>query len=141
MCRYRYPALWGVNEDPDQLELFGQDCLYFPDFPDLGVVLTSSNLEDVVVVGEEALRATIDVDFAARGLDPPKPSDFNDVEVPRGHVLLAIPLMRLSGRRVRANMTLDEGVLKFIDGEARRREMTRTAYVEWMARRIAQMGG
>ena len=38
-------------------------------------------------------------------------------------------------------MTLDEGVAAFIDGEARRRGMTRTAYVEWMARRVAEMGG
>ena len=51
------------------------------------------------------------------------------------------PLIRLSGRSVRANLTLDEGVAAFIDGEARRRKMTRTAYVEWMARRIAQTGG
>ena len=38
-------------------------------------------------------------------------------------------------------MVLDEGVVAFIDGEARRRGMTRTAYVEWMTRRIAQAGG
>ncbi len=30
---------------------------------------------------------------------------------------------------------------KVIDGEARRRKMTRTAYIEWMAKRIAQNGG
>ena len=51
------------------------------------------------------------------------------------------PLIRLSGRSVRANLTLDEGVVAFIGGEARRRRMTRTAFVEWMARRIAQEGG
>ncbi len=38
-------------------------------------------------------------------------------------------------------MTLDEGVAAFIESEARRRGMTRTAYVEWMARRVAEMGG
>ena len=42
---------------------------------------------------------------------------------------------------MRANLTLDEGVARYIDGEARRRGMTRTAFVEWMTRRIAQMGG
>ena len=46
-----------------------------------------------------------------------------------------------AGRNVRANLTLDKGVVAFIDGEARRRRMTRTAFVEWMARRIAQEGG
>ena len=38
-------------------------------------------------------------------------------------------------------MMLDEGVIAFIDSEAKRRGMTRTSYVEWMARRIAQAGG
>ena len=52
----------------------------------------------------------------------------------RGNTL---DLIRLSGRNV-LNLTL---VVAFIDGEARRRRMTRTAFVEWMARRIAQDGG
>ena len=63
-----------------------------------------------------------------------------------GPVLPAMPsrvlaFIRVSGRRVRASLTLDEGVAAFIDGEARRRNMTRTAFVEWMARRIAREGG
>lgn len=60
---------------------------------------------------------------------------------PEGSALVSVPLLCFSGRSVRANMTLDEGVVAFIDGEARRRGMTRTTYVEWMTRRIAQMGG
>ncbi len=40
-----------------------------------------------------------------------------------------------------ANLTLDEGVVAFMDSEARRRHMTRKAFVEWMTRRIAQQGG
>ena len=47
----------------------------------------------------------------------------------------------LTGRSVRANPALDEGVVAFICGEARRRRMTRTAFMEWMARRIARDGG
>ena len=136
---YRYPAMWGVCDDPDDF-LFGEYHLVFPDFPDWGVGVRS-NLDDALLDGEELLRGRIEEDYIDRGLDPPNPTDFNDVDVPPGHVLLAIPLMRLSGHPVRVHMRLDEGVLAFIDGEARRREMTRTAYVEWMARRIAQMGG
>lgn len=60
---------------------------------------------------------------------------------PEGSALVAIPHIRLSGRTVRANLTLDEGVVGFMDSEARRRGMTRKAFVEWMARRIAQQGG
>ncbi len=136
---HRYPALWGVCDDPDD-QLFGQHHLAFPDFPDWGFPVGSS-LDDALLAGEELLRVTIEENYTAIGLDPPSPSDFNNVEVPPGHVLLAIPLIRLSGHTVRVHMKLDEGVLAFIDGEARRRDMTRTAYVEWMARRIAQVGG
>ena len=136
---YRYPAMWGVCDDPDS-PLFGQHHLDFPNFPDWGSGVPSS-LDDALLVGEELLRELIEEGYTARGLDPPSPFDFNDVEVPPGHVLLAIPLIRLSGHTVRVHMKLDEGVLAFIDGEARRRDMTRTAYVEWMARRIAQVGG
>ena len=46
-----------------------------------------------------------------------------------------------AGRRERASLTLDEGVAESIYIEARWRRMTRTAYVEWMVRRIAQTGG
>lgn len=66
---------------------------------------------------------------------------FNHVEVPPGYVVLAIPLIRLPGHTVRVHMNLDEGVLAFIDGEARRRDRMRAAHVEWMVRRIAQAGG
>ncbi len=45
------------------------------------------------------------------------------------------------GKPVRANMLLSPDVLNFIDLEAARRKMTRTGYVEWMTRSIAQMGG
>ena len=58
-----------------------------------------------------------------------------------GQTLVSVPLIRPAGRSVRIHIALDEGVAAFIDSEARRRGMTRTAYVEWMARRIAEMGG
>ena len=54
---------------------------------------------------------------------------------------MSIPLIHLSGRSIRANMMLDEGVLAFIDSEPNRRNITRTPYAEWMARRIARAGG
>ncbi|MDE0260878.1 MAG: hypothetical protein OXJ37_00550 [Bryobacterales bacterium] len=136
---HRYPAMWGVCDDPENA-FFGWHHLVFPDFPDWGVGVSSS-LDDALLEGEQFLRERIEEDYTARGLDPPSPSDFNNVEVLPGHVLLAIPLIRLSGHTVRVHMKLDEGVLAFIDGEARRRDMTRTAYVEWMARRIAKVGG
>ena len=71
----------------------------------------------------------------------PRQAIWSGVQSGPGQTLVSVPLIRLSGRTVRRNMTLDEGVAAFIDSEARRRGMTRTAYVEWMARRVAEMGG
>ena len=93
-------------------------------------------VDEAMVNAEEALR-----DYAIEAIKDNEaiipPSDLEQVEVD----LVSIPLIHLSGRSVRRHMTLDEGVAAFIDNEARRRGMTRTSYVEWMARRVAEMGG
>ena len=99
-----------------------------------------SPIDEALAHAEEALQ-----DYAAEtakdGDELTMPTPLEQVEVPAGQTLVSIPLIRLSGRRVRANLFLDEEVAAFIDAEAARRGMTRTAYVGWMARRIAQMGG
>jgi hypothetical protein len=69
------------------------------------------------------------------------PSPFRSIETPNGNQLVSIPLIRPSGKSVRAGLTLEEGVAEFIDSEARRRGMTRKTYITWMVRRIAAMGG
>lgn len=126
----RYPAL-----------IDGESGAYGVTFPDLpGIVAMGTSMDEAMINAEEALR-----DYALEaerdGTDIEQPSAIESVELEAGSALVSIPLIRLSGRRVRANLTLDEGVAEFINSEARRRHMTRTAYVEWMARRIAQTGG
>ena len=126
----RYPAL-----------IDGESGAYGVTFPDLpGIVAMGTSMDEAMINAEEALR-----DYALEaerdGTDIVQPSAIESVESEAGSALVSIPLIRLSGRRVRANLTLDEGVAEFINSEARRRHMTRTAYVEWMARRIAQTGG
>ena len=126
----RYPALVDGRE--------GVYGVVFPDLP--GCVAMGYTVEDALVNAEDALRDyTLDADQDGEIL--PEPSPFQSMDVPKGSQLVSIPLIRVSGRKVRANLTLDEGVAAFIDSEARRRKMTRTAYSTWMARRIAQMGG
>ena len=78
----------------------------------------------------------IEAEEAGDAITPPTPME--RVTTPAGHMLVSVPFIRVC---VRASLTLDAGVAAFIDGEARRRNMTRTAFVEWMARRIAQEGG
>ena len=36
---------------------------------------------------------------------------------------------------------VDQGLVSCIDGECRRRKMTRTSYIAWATRRGPQMGG
>lgn len=126
----RYPALVDGRE--------GAYGVVFPDLP--GCVAMGYTVEDALVNAEDSLRDyTLDVEEDGEVL--PDPSPFQSIDVPKGSQLVSIPLIKVSGRKVRANLTLDEGVAAFIDSEARRRKMTRTAYITWMARRIAQMGG
>ena len=126
----RYPAL-----------IDGKKGAYGVTFPDLpGVVAMGKTVEAAMINAEEALRdcaAEADKD----GETMPEPRPIEDIKTPEGHALISIPLIHLSGRSVRAHLNLDEDVAAFIDAEARRRGMTRTAYISWMARRIAQMGG
>ena len=126
----RYPAL-----------IDGESGAYGVTFPDLpGIVAMGISLDEAMINAEEALRDyALEAERDAAAIVPP--SAIESVRPSVGSALVAIPLIRLSGRRVRANLTLDEGVAEFINSEARRRRMTRTAYVEWMARRIAQAGG
>ena len=126
----RYPAL-----------IDGEDGAYGVTFPDLpGVVAMAETLDQALVNAEDALRDYA-IETEKDGQARISPSAIEDVRPPAGSTLVSIPLIHLSGRSIRANMMLDEGVLAFIDSEANRRGMTRTSYVEWMARRIAQAGG
>ncbi|MCY4439833.1 MAG: type II toxin-antitoxin system HicB family antitoxin [Deltaproteobacteria bacterium] len=126
----RYPA-----------HIDGKKGAYGVTFPDLpGIVAMGKTVDEAMVNAEEALRDyAIEAEKDNEAIIPP--SNMERVETQAGQALVSIPLIRLSGRSVRRHMTLDEGVAAFIDSEARRRGMTRTAYVEWMARRVAEMGG
>ena len=125
----RYPAL-----------IDGESGAYGVTFPDLpGVVAMGATLDEALLNAEEALRDYA-VEAEKDGRPLVAPTALESVSPDIGSTLVTVPLLRLSGRSVRANLTLDEGVVAFIDGEARRRRMTRTAFVEWMARRIAQEG-
>ncbi|MDE0448790.1 MAG: type II toxin-antitoxin system HicB family antitoxin [Spirochaetaceae bacterium] len=126
----RYPA-WIDGEQ-------GSYGVSFPDLP--GIVAMGTTVDEALLHAEEALRDYVN-ETERDGEPIAAPTSIEKIETPTGYTLVSVPLIRLSGRSVRASLTLDEGVAAFIDGEARRRKMTRTAYIEWMARRIAQTGG
>ena len=126
----RYPAL-----------IDGDDGVYgvvFPDIPGVGAM--GHTVDEALLNAEDALRDyAVEAERDGEGLIPPSP--FQSIETPVGNQLVAIPLIRPSGKSVRAGLTLEEDVAKFIDSESRRRGMTRKAYITWMVRRIAAMGG
>ena len=123
----RYPAL-----------IDGEHGAYGVVFPDLpGIVAMGETIDEAIANAAEAL-VDAAVEAALDGKELPPPSKPEEVHVSAEHILTMIPLLRLTGKAKRANLTLDEGVLEFIDAEARRRGMTRKAFVEWMARFVAK---
>ncbi len=51
-----------------------------------------------------------------------------------GSSLASILLVRATGKPVRANLSLDEGIVEAIDAAARKRGVTRSGMVELLAR-------
>ncbi len=126
----RYPAL-----------IDGKKGAYGVSFPDLpGIVAMGDTIDEALINAEEVLRDYV-IETEMDGDAIALPCELDEVLVEPGQILTAVPLIRQSGRSVRIHMAINEGVAVFIDSEANRRGMTRTAYVEWMARRIAMMGG
>ena len=126
----RYPALVDGEE--------GAYGVVFPDIP--GVAAMGRTVDEAMLNAEGALQDYA-IEAERDGEDLASPSPLQSVETPSGNQLVSIPLIRPSGKSVRAGLTLDEDVAAFIDSEARRRGMTRKTYITWMVRRIAAMGG
>ncbi|MDE1903206.1 MAG: type II toxin-antitoxin system HicB family antitoxin [Alphaproteobacteria bacterium] len=90
----------------------------FPDFP--GCVSAGSTLDEALAMGREALAGHIEA--MAEADEPiPEPSDVDAVmEDPenRDGVVVLVPAPDLSGKAVRVNVTLPEGLLQRIDEAA-----------------------
>lgn len=112
---------------------------WFPDLP--GCTAMGETLDALVLNAAEAMRDWASV-VAERGGRIPQPRPIEDlIKIPEvveavreGALLRDIPLVMSTGKPVKANLSLDAGVLAAIDAEARRRGLTRSAYVEWLAR-------
>jgi len=68
----------------------------------------------------------------------PRPSSVADViargEIGEGETAVLVPLVLDAGRSVRANLTMDAGLLEAIDDAAGRSGVTRSAYIASAAR-------
>lgn len=126
----RYPALIDGDE--------GAYGVVFPDIPGIGAM---GKTVDEALMNAEAALQDYAVETARDGDGLAVPSPFQAIETPKGNQLVSVPLIRPSGKSVRAGLTLEADVAEFINSEARRRGMTRKSYITWMVRRIAAMGG
>ena len=127
----RYPAL---------IESGGDDHgVTFPDLP--GCVAMGQTLDETIRNAEEALHDWMD-SMEELGHPIPTPSQLEDVEVPPGCALTSILVVKAQRDKpsVRLNLVLDAGVADAITSEAKRRGMTRKAYIERVIRFAAQMG-
>lgn len=127
----RYIAL--IDGEP------GAYGVVFPDLP--GCTAMAGTLDEAISAAADALGDWVrTVETSGTPLPPARPVDElrGDPEVSdalaEGATLAAVLLVRATGKPVRANLSLDEGVVTAIDAAAHRRGVTRSAMVEILAR-------
>lgn len=111
----------------------------FPDAP--GCTAMAESQDEAIVHAADALAEWI-ADEISEGRTAPDPrsaeSLMKDYEVRQaivnGAVLASVPLILETGRLARANISLDAGLLADIDEAARRRGLTRSAFLAAAAR-------
>jgi predicted RNase H-like HicB family nuclease len=111
----------------------------FPDLP--GCTAMGKTMDDALSNACEALRDWALVTEESGGKIP-RPRNLEtlrrDPDVKHaladGAGLATVPLVRETGKPVKANLSIDSGVLAAMDEEAARRSLTRSAFVEMLAR-------
>ncbi len=117
-------------------KLFG---LVVPDCP--GCTAMADKFDEVVENGVEALREWM-TDRVAAGEAPPVPRGVAELradpslaeDFAADPVVASLPLLLDAGRYVKANISLDAGLLEQIDQAAKRRRLTRSAFLASAAR-------
>jgi predicted RNase H-like HicB family nuclease len=118
-----------VHKDPDSS--FG---IQFPDVP--GCFSAADDMDDLISNATEALS------LWAEDETPPRPRSHEqhladtDItnELAAGAFLISVPLVSNDTRVVSANISLERGMLKAIDAAAKRRKLTRSAFLAQAAK-------
>ncbi len=113
--------------------------LIFPDCP--GCTAMGATADEALARGTRALREWMS-DRVAAGLAPPPARPIEAIrtdpdvaeELEAGALVASVPLLLDAGRSVRANVSLDAGLLQAIDEAARARGLTRSAFLASAAR-------
>ena len=119
-----------VHKDPDSA--YG---IEFPDAP--GCFSAADALDDLPGNASEALALWFEDApmVEPRDLDAVRQDPDVAQAMASGAFLLAVPLIAMTGRTVKANVTLDAGLLKAIDAVAKSRRVTRSALIADALRR------
>jgi predicted RNase H-like HicB family nuclease len=122
----RYVAF--IHKDPDSC--FG---ISFPDFP--GCISAGDTADQAVTNGVEALSGHVRW-MEADGDPIPEPRSADEIladpelaDWREGAAIAYVPLVRDLGSTTRINVSLDFGLLKAIDDEAKQRGQTRSAFI------------
>ena len=111
-----------------------------PDMP--GCTAMGHTIEAALAAAAEAMRDWVETGEEV-GQDIPAPRPLEDLRedsevmeaLAAGAALASVPLVRESGRPAKANLSIDAGVLAAIDEEAARLKLTRSAFIEMIAKR------
>lgn len=120
-----------VHKDADSA--FG---VQFPDLP--GCFSAADELEDVLPNACEALELWFE---DAEEVEPMRLDQIQArvaAELADGAFIVAVPQIRQTGRLVRANISLDRGMLDAIDKAAGERSLTRSAFLADAARKVIE---
>ncbi|HEX3942690.1 MAG TPA: type II toxin-antitoxin system HicB family antitoxin [Rhizomicrobium sp.] len=111
----------------------------FPDLP--GCTAMGKTMDEALTNAADTLHDWANVTEENGGKVPhPRALESlrRDTEVKRalalGAGLATVPLVRETGKPVKANLSIDSGVLAALDEEAQRRKLTRSALIELLAR-------
>lgn len=111
----------------------------FPDCP--GCTAMGATVDEAVSLATDALREWM-ADRVAAGVAAPTARSAEEVRadpdevdaLAAGAMLASVPLLLDAGRSVRANLSIDAGLLDAIDEAARARGLTRSAFLASAAR-------
>jgi predicted RNase H-like HicB family nuclease len=113
--------------------------IVFPDLP--GCTAMGKTMDEALAHAAEALRDWVEFTEESGGKVPsPRALEAlrRDGDVKRalatGAGLATVALVRETGKPVKANLSIDSGVLAAMDEEAQRRNLTRSSFVEMLAR-------
>lgn len=115
---------------------------HFPDAP--GCTAMGHSEEEVIDNAIEALSEWMS-DFIADGNTIPLARSFLQLrdagELGKDHMIATLPLLRETGKVVRANISMDAGLLETIDEAANRVGLTRSSFLASAAREKIKQSG